>query len=253
MHKRIRLTGRKQLSPAYFDVNLTVLPGRKVITFSPLENVLKGLASNARITLRLVENKFVEYVDLGTVDSPLKISEVKNQFFSAPSCQIRVSATSEQNYGILLASTDTWTLELDSSKGNKDKKGILNFQPLDLAPRIWRLDIQENDYPIVYVDKNIPDARGWARTDPTFTGCVLPEVLSRVFEDILNNPAALDIPWMKDWLKWADVIMPGRLAPVASDDEAKSEWIAGVVDSFCFKYKLAAQLFESLRREGGAA
>jgi hypothetical protein len=253
MHKRIRLTGRKQLSPASFNVSLAAIPGRKVITFAPLENALKGFASNARISLRLVENKFVEYVDLGRVDSPLKVSDVSNQFFAAPSCQIRISAADEDKYGILLASTDTWTLELESSEGDKEKKGILNFQPLDLAPRIWRLDIQENDYPIVYVDKNIPDARGWARTDPTFTGCVLPEVLSRVFEDILDNPAALDIPWMKDWLIWADVIMPGRPAPFASDDEAKSEWITGVVDNFCFKYKLASQLFDSLRREGESA
>ena len=169
---------------------------------------------NSKITVRLVENKIVELVDFGTLETQRPAVELKNSSFSAPSCQLRIASTDADKPGLLLGSTDTWTLQTDSdSEVGRSKKGILNFQPKNTAPRTWKLDIRDNDYPVVYVDERIPDPRGWARTDPAFVSTSLPSILSEIFDEILDQDTPSDVDWMADWLRWADGLMPGKISP----------------------------------------
>jgi len=213
MRRRIRLTGRKQLARSSVAVKIAELPGKRLLTLSLAEpQAYRHFPPDARIAVRLHENKLVEIVDFGTIGSPKAVTEIQNQAFAAPSCQLRIAAAGKENQGLLLASTDTWTLRADNNQQDTATKGILLFQPAAIQPRAWKLDIRENEYPIVYIDERIPDPRTWARTDPVFLNSALPAILFQVFDDILDQTAPNDIDWMSDWIRWADVLMPGKEA-----------------------------------------
>ena len=163
-------------------------------------------------------------------------AEIKSGAFSAPSCQLRVVAANNEQKGLLLGSTDTWTMRTggDDQDGTASE-GILLFQPHEIAPRSWKLDVREDDYPIVYIDKKIPDSRTWVRNDPVFVSCVLPAIIREVFDDILVATPP-EQAWAKDWLGWADTLMPGREIPWTDGRQQKQVWVNDLLDSFCQRH-----------------
>lgn len=212
----------------------------------------KGFPSSAHVTLRLVENKQMELLDFGTIGAPKAIVELENSSFGDPSCQLRVAdvGAGADHLGLLLGSTKTWRLNSDRAPQQGSVRGILRFQPANIAPRAWKLDIQENAHPIVMVDKRIDDPRTWAKTDPVFVACVLPAILHMVFDDILSKPDPSDTEWMADWLRWADSLMPGnRLPDDHQDMKARLEWIEQLIESFCNRHRLSDRIVNELARE----
>ncbi len=208
------------------------------------------MPETARVKLRLFENKYSETLEFGTLGKLKIIAEIKSGAFSAPSCQLRVVATDAGKTGLLLASTDNWNLRTGGDDGaGTASEGILNFLPSDIHPRVWKLELRDDDYPIVYVDKRIPDGRTWVRNDPIFVSCVLPVIVREIFDDILSTSAAPDQEWAKDWLGWADTLMPGKAPPWNDGLQQKREWINDLLDGFCQKHGMLDLLVGKLGQE----
>jgi hypothetical protein len=251
MRKRIRLTGRRQLARSAVDVKVAVVGNKKLVSMTIADaKAFSKMPETARVKLRLFENKFSETLEFGTIGAMKIAAEIRNGAFSAPSCQLRVVATDGVTSGLLLGSTDTWTLRTggDDDAGTSSE-GILDFQPFDIAPRTWKLDLRDDDYPIVYVDKSIPDSRTWVRNDPIFISCVLPAIVKEVFDDILLASSAPEQEWVKDWLSWADTLMPGKSPPWTEGDQPKQDWINDLLDSFCQRHGMLDLLVGTLGQE----
>ncbi|MBO9518474.1 MAG: hypothetical protein J7493_10430 [Porphyrobacter sp.] len=247
MRRRIRLTGRRQLSKSAVRISLSELGGDPlvVVTISRPE-AFESFPPDSRVTLRLVENKNVEIVDLGTVSKLHSSKKLQSKSMTAPTCQLRVADVGHKAKGLLLASTDSWTLKGDDADENENSKGILQFLPADTDPQSWKLTINENDYPLVLVDKRIPNAGLWARNDPVFKGTVLPTIIRQIFDEILRDEYSADTPWVVHWMQWAEAILPGSLPPLGEDQDkaTRMDYLERLVDSFCSKHELAAKLLE---------
>jgi hypothetical protein len=234
-------------------VRILNVDGKRVVTFGIADpDAFKSFPANARILLRLQENKLVELLDFGTVGEPRYTADLSFQGFVAPSCQLRIASSDGARYGVLLGSTDHWTLRDDSEQEDQARRGILLFLPSNIAPRPWSLDIRADDYPVVYIDERIPDARSWARTDPVFLNAILPAIMAQVFDDILQQPEADGPEWVGDWLQWADRLMPGSKPPFGDTVQKKREWIDSLVDSFCQRHRLSDGLVRHLSAEKAA-
>jgi hypothetical protein len=138
---------------------------------------------------------------------------------------------------LLLASTSPWTYR---SGGHPE--GILLFQPAPTAPRLWRLDIRDEEYPILYVDERIPDASLWAKTDPVFNASILPHLVCEIMGEILRSDFAPEEGWMADWLVWADGVMPGTKPPFGKSHSDRKAWIDELIDAFSYKHELSDQV-----------
>ncbi len=250
MRKRIRLTGRRQLPRSCVAIKVVEVGAKRLVALTIADQkAFAKLPETARIKLRLNENKVAETLEFGTLGDMKTTAELKNSWYSAPSCQLRVVASDGTRRGILLGSTDEWTLRT----GNQDdegtaSEGILFFQSHDIAPRIWVLNVRENDYPIVYIDKRIPDSRTWVRNDPIFLSCVLPAILRELFEDILATNAPPEQAWVKDWLGWADTLMPGKVPPWTEGRSQRQAWIDDLLDTFCQRHNVLELLIGSLKQ-----
>lgn len=254
MRRRIRLTGRKQLARSAVTIRIVTVGDRRVLTLRINDpKFQKAFPFDARILLRLQENKFVELVDLGTIGDPKLMAEFNHQAFSAPACQLRVASSSPEKYGLLLGSTDSWTLLDDEQKGDAARRGILLFLPAKTAPRAWKLDIRDDDYPIVQIDERIEDARTWAKTNPVFVNTVLPAILRELFDYILQQGESGASDWTADWLSWADTLMPGSKPPFGGDYVERRDWLDRLMESFCLRHGLGDQLVRHLKAERAAA
>ena len=251
MRRRIRLTGRKQLARSSVDANFFDIGGRKLVSMTIAKPAsFKEMPETARIKLRLFENKYSETLEFGTLGDMKTTAEIRNGAFAVPSCQLRVVANDGDRKGLLLGSSNPWTMRAggDNESGTSSE-GILLFQPHDIAPRTWKLDIRDDDFPVVYIDKKIPDARTWVRNDPVFVSCVLPAIVREIFEDILAQSARPDQAWANDWLDWADTLMPSRAVPWSDGRSQKQDWIDDLLDSFCQRHNTLNLLVDRLRQE----
>lgn len=254
MRRTIRLTGRKQLPVSCTNVAIRDIGAKKVVTLAIADkSAFRGFPQSARLTLKLVENKQMELLDFGTLGAPKPVADLKNLTFSDPSCQLRIADTGADHLGILLGNTNSWRLESDRAPKEGGVRGILRFLPKNIAPRAWRLDIQENAHPVVEIDERIPDPRSWARNNPVFVAAVLPSIIQMIFEDILSKPDPGDFAWMNDWLRWAEALMPGYPAPKHdSDHKERSEWIDRLIDSFCQRHRLSDRIVNDMIRPEAA-
>ncbi len=250
MRRRIRLTGRKQIAKSDVAVKIVEIPGRRMLTLTLVQNNrFSKFEKDARVLVVLKENKLIELAEFGTFGALKSTYEIKNTAFVNPTCQLRIVSRDGQHVGLLLGSTDTWTLNADPLAPESGKKGILYFQPADIAPRAWKLDIRDDDYPVVYVDKRIPDTRSWVRTDPTFVAFVFPAIVAQVFDDILQQPFEPDTDWMRDWLLWSNSVMPGSKPPFGGTYSEKREWIDLLIDTFSTRYRLSNRVVDHLSAE----
>src|SRR5229473_3313791 len=100
MRRRIRLTGRRQLSRSAVNVKVVILPHKRLLTFGIVDpKSFRDFPRDSKITVRLVENKIVELVDFGTLGTQRPAVELKNSSFSAPSCQLRIASTDTDKAG----------------------------------------------------------------------------------------------------------------------------------------------------------
>ena len=246
MRRRIRFTGRKQIPLSAVDVKLfeSSSSDKNIVALSFQNSSFKSFPESARIKLRLRENNFLETLEFGTVGSPKLTEYMSNTWYSAPTCQIRIVSSDSNNRGLLLGSTNTWTLKHDSDGNSHNRKGILLFRPLNIAPRAWKLEINEHDHPVVYIDTKILNPKSWATRDPVFVSCVLPAIISEIFLEILDSDEPPEQEWETDWLDWADSLMPSSKPPFEEERQSKKEWIGNLVDSFCKKHKSLELLIE---------
>jgi hypothetical protein len=254
MRTRIRLTGRRQLPRSSVDAKIVEIEDRKLVSMTIANpQAFRKFPDTASVKLRLIENKFSETLEFGMLRQLKTTAELGNRGFSAPSCQLRVVATDEEHRGLLLGSTDNWTMRAaDDDEGDAASEGILMFLPKNIAPRTWKLDMRDDDYPVVYIDAGIPDPRTWVRNDPVFVSCVLPAIVREVFEDLLREGNPRDQRWAKDWLDWADTLMPGAPPPLADDWQQRQRWMENLVDSFCQRHSVLEMLVGHLGQEAAA-
>ena len=135
------------------------------------------------------------------------------------------------------------------SANRKDdaREGIIYFEPKDISPRVWKLDIRDDDYPVVYVNKDIPEPQVWACQDPVFISSVLPTVLEMVWLYIFRIGDGDETNWMESWVSWADQLMPGQNPAFDEEHDIQMIWIEKLIDSFAQRHQLSNLLLATLK------
>lgn len=250
MRRRIKLTGRKKLPKASVNANLfEVSDGKLVVAMSLAGKYFAGMPPTARVKLRLFENKVSETLEFGTLDDLKTTADIESGAFSVPSCELRVVGADPGDKGKVLGSTDsTWKLSAGGeNRKEAARKSILQFEVGDIAPHCWKLDVRDDQHPVLYVDKSIPEPFKWVRVDPVFNSCVLPAVIRELFGKILATDSPSEREWETDWLNWANAL-EGH-PPWKGDFEEKQDWIGDLVSAFCARHNMLGELIDELGKE----
>ena len=152
--------------------------------------------------------------------------------YRSPTCQIRIVSKDEP--GKLIASSRSRRTGTDGQL-----EGILSFLPYETAPRLWQLVLEDDNYPILRVDKEIPNVAAWASTDPVFLAAVLPTIIEQVWRRILDDGEPPEEGWKADWLHWARTVMPGTVPPISGSVDEKEQWLQTLGDAFARRHQLA--------------
>lgn len=127
---------------------------------------------------------------------------------------------------------------------DEQSDSILPMQPLDLGERLWKLDIVENDGPILFFNSNVFSNASGCENYLPFATLVLPDALRQVMQYISNEPDVLEDEnevWYP-WGNWLDSIGVERPPKDLDDEAGKSRWCDEVVECFCNLHKFSEKL-----------
>lgn len=247
MRRSIGYTGRRKIAQSSVDVKLYESEvGKRVSLTIASPSAFESMSLSSKVKLRFFENHFTEtlvFGTLGEVSDGVEPLEMENHdAFSAPSVQLRVVESEGNRRGIVLGSTRRWTLRMngEDQTGNISE-GILLLQRRNISPRIWKLDIREDEQPVVYIDSTIRNPYAWARSDAVFASCVFPAVIKEIFDYLYGLPDLPEQQWAIDWMDWAETLLPERFNHSA-DEEDYEDWINRLIDRFCGHHDLLGKL-----------
>lgn len=135
---------------------------------------------------------------------------------------------------------------IENIRPNSDDQAdsILPMQPLDLGQRLWKLDIIENEGPILFFNSSVFSNAAGSENYLPFATLVLPDALRQVMQHISNEPDILEDEndiW-HPWGEWLDGIGAERPPNDVEDEASKNMWCNEVVEIFCNLHKFSDKL-----------
>ena len=250
MRERIRFTNRKEISVGSIqssfkeknkipiDITLSVKDPSEFESFPVISNV----------RLRLEENKKINVIHFGNLkdllNRPITSNIINPLWFKSPSCELKISVSEGKDLGKILGSTAKWKLRpLENGSDDIASRGLLSFMYDDIKPLIWNLEFPEDDYPILCVEKSIPQSSDWFASNGMFCACVYPVVVRMVFQKIFDlndlDPGNYQL-WVTDWLRWAedisnDVYRTNKIIIFDKSPDEREEWINDMIINFSQK------------------
>ncbi len=188
--------------------------------------------------------------DFGTVASP-KVPEDRTlrDFGAAEAILFRVKVVELAADGGAVAKI---LAQADQIKPNLDgpRRSLLPLEPdPSLEHEAWRLDIDEDDGPLVKISTDVVKDRHALARHASFLTLALPEILRRCLTWALEGGLPDDDEWDTPrgrWVRFGCGLLKQSEPPPELDDdndanETREEWINAVVTRFCKEHRIKDQ------------
>ena len=246
---KIALTGRKDLPQSAFNFDWENTNSGATCIFQILDSTcVDGFPRQSRVRVLMTENKNVYVVDFGTLGN-LKASEnIGNISLNDVKPELRIVSADSETEGLLLGS-----VKLPKSDKTGSADGILHFQKKDTTPLLWDLEINEVDFPVLFLNEEIDDCVNWVQSDPVFLGAVFPVVIERVFTKIFDSDSGQDDGWMAQWILWAEQSMGCDKFPASGTDDrgVLEDWLKNATSTILTKMDLLKDAVTQLNKAEG--
>jgi len=222
--------------------NINILTTRKELpglgsypVISKLE-VKGNYDENLEIFLKVKKNTQVETIKCGTIKNQIVPSEkfLNHWVSNELSFTYFIQLISPENSKVVASMKSPQSID-DNSKGNKDDAPI-GTRFTDTSPRLWRLKLSEGEKPVIEISEDIEN-QGFLN-NLIFLNSILPNVVYKIGEFLLNNRAHLDDEgWFKDWKKFFEAMDINDFEEVGDEDDEIENWLNRLVDRYCEKFK----------------
>ncbi len=235
MIRRLNFTGRRKIARS--SVRIHVRPERAGRVFDAnlaLDGL--GLPPEAAVYVEAYYRSAYQRFDFGTIGRPVVPAERRLNRIPVRNPLFRVKAVLEiDGAARILAAADRVVPE-QSDRDNAMCQSLLPVEYEDLGDRIWSLDLSDDEWPRLRLNRRfndeIPEA---ARSGPEFLTLVYPEVLrsilSRAIEDGAADPSSGDDDWRTLWVRFACSL--GCPPPPHDFGLDAEEWIDSATNAFC--------------------
>jgi hypothetical protein len=253
MRRRINHTGREKIlrSSIKISIDRRIDDELKCRLIRELSGY--GFDPGAPVVFECYAGAQYERIAHGTVANPPAVSVFDlSDFSTAPKLLFRVKVLDPKGTGKLLGIAD----EIPVVKPGIDDDAsvsLVRVQPWDLGQRLWSTE-NDTDGPILAINKEIADWRGFVYGSPLFLPLVLPQFVSSVLSRILiedeHQPNTDNDTWED---KFIDLAGTSGNRPFTraeqSDPDLIRKWIDDVVDGFATKHKFADTFLRTIQNE----
>lgn len=248
--RKLNFTNRRRIRREHVDITIQQTaesdPPRISATLDLAEY---SLPSDADVFVEAYRHstwqRFV-YGTAGAVQAPE--DTILHDFGAAEGVQFRVKVVEPASRGVTAARI---LAQADGIKPNQDgpRHSLLPLDPdPSLRDEVWRLDIDENDGPLVKVSTNLVRDRNALARSPAFLALALPEALRRILEWAVADGLPGDDEWDTPrgrWIRFTCGLLGQSEPPQHLDDrnegeDARAQWIDDAIIQFCRANKIGS-------------
>lgn len=239
-------TGLKKLDAKLFSVRVQALDAERSFWLEKFEHVASGLPIGLRLSCVAHCGNTEEFFQLGTVDKPDLTAKPLHKLATNKPLKFRF---------LIHAPGDPKLAAFADGVRAADDAGMLggslvDIELADLKGSSWRLVIQplivDADKPVLLVEKSLFTSVQAAANNPWIAVLVMPEVLRQIATHISKDSACLgdSAIWAASWAQYL-LGLSGQEPPDSDDPDAQKDWVESVVDGFCAKPALRAQMLRT--------
>jgi hypothetical protein len=201
-----------------------------------------SLPSDANVLVEAYRHTAWQRFDYGTVGAlHAPDDRILRDFGAAEGVQFRVKIVEPISHGATAARI---LAQADGIKPNQDgpRRSLLPLDPdPSLREEVWRLEIDENDGPLVKVSTHLVRDRHALARSPAFLTLALPEILRRILTWAVSDGLPGDDEWDTPhgrWIRFGCGLLAQNEPPSELDDrdegvDARDRWIESAVTRFC--------------------
>lgn len=191
---------------------------------------------------------------LGKLSGPTRVDLSALDPHVPPKFRLKI-VDQENRPGRLLGATSRFLPRLREDAHDAGADSIIAVQAWSLGERLWRLDFEERDVPVLYYNEKLVGFKDSLVQDPVVSGLLMPEVVYRVLEELrLRGGEGTDdaSTWQGQWLNWIrrELGVSGEPDWRREDGSAPSDqykiWVRGIMEGFCNKHRLARRAARAL-------
>lgn len=204
----------------------------------------EGVDGNSIVRLHVTSQYREDIYDMGTVAAPFPIagmdiskhgSRIRYRVYVCPSDSPEIIAKS------------TWAKLIIRENNEGRKSGILTIVPRDdMDELVWRLDIDDDDGPILFVNNKAPikeDIQSSKKVQAYLIPEIIRQVLTKLHEEICEGN---DSNWVNEWKRWIESNGYGLPDSDSADDESqKAEWAQEIATRFATDKKMMQQMVDA--------
>lgn len=269
--RRLNYTGRQRIRRQ--DVDIRVHQPREAdppVMSARLDLSSYTLPPEARVVIEAYRQTAWQRFEYGTVAAVREPDDrTLREFGSEEGVRFRVKVIQPPTPG---AAAGRILAQADSIEPDRDgpRQSMLPLEPdPNLRDEVWRLDLDEDDGPLVRVSTHLVRDRHELARSPAFLALVLPEVLRRILAWALEDGLPDDddeMEWRSPrgrWIRYGCGLLgqaepPEELGDPNDGADARDRWIDEVVTRFCREHRIAGAFERWWRNDpapaaGGAA
>ena len=249
----IRLSGRKEL--AHTDFNYEILKSQNPQSTTPIlklngVNETHGLPEDSVILVRLKDLRDYRNFECGSLSAPKSPPEDALKNFKRESYQVsfRIVGKSGASKGKILGSSVQKKVETEDFSNTSS--GLLPFGTQDLGSLLWKLEIDDENGPFIYVNSRVRGISNMFREDKLLLSAIFPNVIKEIFQNVYmdGNPPLLTPDWKERWSTWGSRFNEDQLARNPDPCELK-EWIESLIENFMEHHAFVDHLIQDTTNE----
>lgn len=245
MKRRINFTNRKKINKSNVEININRNNNDEIESFDATVLIDKqDFEDESTVYLEAYHKTDFHRYKLGKVKNLRNLeNQSLDEYFYPEHLHFRIKIVSNNG---LITGLSNQLKPVDEGKPAFKRKGIIDaYYEEDLGAKVWEIDYISGR-PTISFNKNIPNIKSLAESDPTFFVFVIPQVIKNILYKILlvdkiENFEEPDTDWHKDWINFASKFCTDDMQKISSlpniEKEEIEEWIKSIIDNFTTKYK----------------
>jgi hypothetical protein len=247
--RRLNYTKRKRILREHYSISQQqAREGEPPVASVTLDLSSYDLPSDARVFVDAYRHSTWQRFDCGTVrDIRMPEDRTLRDFGTGDGVRFRIRvveapSSDGEAHSRILAAADNIRPVRDGSV-----RSLLPMEPdSSLREEVWRLDIDENDGPLIRMSTHLVSDRHALARHPVFLSLVMPEVLRQILRWALEDGRPNDEEWDTPrgrWILQGCRLLGLREPPEELDDDwpEREQWIDQVVTQFCRRHGLGKQ------------
>lgn len=245
MNRRFNYTGRVRITRDHFSIRVREGGAGDAQSFDADLTGLSALAldPNARIIVEAYVRQSSMRFDFGTVATPLPpANRALTEIDRGAVVQFRIKVVDTVvKPGRLLAMANQ--IRATSEDEGEDRRSILPLAYRDLGEAIWKVEVSEDESPVLVLNSRIPDLAIRLEEDPIVQGAIFSAAIREILRVVVSDTANEEVEWVRDWVEFTEGLNGGETPEFSEEPETsqleRRAFIDRIVERFANRERWA--------------